>query len=153
MIVIFSKFFAKPHFCQLLATLPKMTPFYQNSLPMKTNRYDNNLLNLQSVIEDKIEKWSTISDSSIYHMLSMLPKEHYEEDDNLAIDPTIDDNEIEMEIENPEAVEEDELGSDLDVPGSELDDQQESVGSEDEENNFYSIGGDNHNDLEEDDAN
>lgn len=130
-----------------------MTPFYQNSLPMKTNRYDNNLLNLQSVIEDKIEKWSTISDSSIYHMLSMLPKEHYEEDDNLAIDPTIDDNEIEMEIENPEAVEEDELGSDLDVPGSELDDQQESVGSEDEENNFYSIGGDNHNDLEEDDAN
>lgn len=122
---------------------------------MKTNRYDNNLLNLQSVIEDKIEKWSNISDSSIYHMLSMLPKEQNEEDDDLAIDPTIDENEneIEMEIENPEAVEEDELGSDLDVPGSELDDQQESVGSEDEENNFYSIGGDNHNDLEEDDAN
>ncbi|WP_320814752.1 hypothetical protein [Flavobacterium sp.] len=41
-------------------------------------------------------------------------------------------------------------GSDLDVPGSELDDQQESVGSEDEENNYYSIGGDNHNDLDED---
>lgn len=41
-------------------------------------------------------------------------------------------------------------GSDLDVPGSELDDQQESIGSEDEENNYYSIGGDNHNDLEED---
>ena len=42
------------------------------------------------------------------------------------------------------------MGSDLDVPGSELDDQQESVGSEDEENNYYSLGGDNHNDLEED---
>ncbi|MFD2907861.1 hypothetical protein ACFSX9_03840 [Flavobacterium ardleyense] len=42
------------------------------------------------------------------------------------------------------------LGGDLDVPGSELDDQQESVGSEDEENNYYSLGGDNHNDLEED---
>lgn len=41
-------------------------------------------------------------------------------------------------------------GSDLDVPGSELDDQQERVGSEDEENNYYSIGGDNHNNLEED---
>lgn len=41
-------------------------------------------------------------------------------------------------------------GSDLDIPGSELDDQQESIGSEDEENNYYSIGGDNHNDLEED---
>lgn len=37
------------------------------------------------------------------------------------------------------------LGDDLDVPGSELDDQQESVGSEDEENNYYSLGGDNHN--------
>lgn len=41
-------------------------------------------------------------------------------------------------------------GGDLDVPGAELDDQQESVGSEDEENNYYSLGGDNHNDLEED---
>lgn len=41
-------------------------------------------------------------------------------------------------------------GADLDVPGAELDDQQENVGSEDEENNYYSIGGDNHNDLEED---
>jgi hypothetical protein len=37
----------------------------------------------------------------------------------------------------------------LDVPGSELDNQQEDIGSEDEENNYYSIGGDNHNDLEE----
>ena len=41
-------------------------------------------------------------------------------------------------------------GGDLDVPGSELDDAQENIGSEDEENNLYSIGGDNHNDLEED---
>ncbi|MGB3075666.1 MAG: hypothetical protein WBB36_10110 [Chitinophagales bacterium] len=40
-------------------------------------------------------------------------------------------------------------GSDLDVPGSELDDDDEMVGSEDEENNTYSIGGDRHDDLEE----
>jgi hypothetical protein len=38
----------------------------------------------------------------------------------------------------------------LDIPGSELDDEQEGIGSEDEENNYYSLGGDNHNDLEED---
>lgn len=44
----------------------------------------------------------------------------------------------------------DKSGSDLDIPGSELDDDQEAIGSEDEENNGYSIGGDNHNDLEED---
>ncbi|WP_428229756.1 hypothetical protein [Flavobacterium sp.] len=34
----------------------------------------------------------------------------------------------------------DKLGNDLDIPGSELDDQQEDIGSEDEENNFYSEG-------------
>jgi hypothetical protein len=43
-----------------------------------------------------------------------------------------------------------ELGDDLDVPGSELDDADEEIGEEDEENNYYSIGGDDHNDLEED---
>jgi hypothetical protein len=41
-------------------------------------------------------------------------------------------------------------GDDLDIPGSELDDQRELIGSEDEENNYYSLGGDEHNDLEED---
>jgi len=41
-------------------------------------------------------------------------------------------------------------GSNLDIPGSELDDEQENVGSEDEENNYYSIGGDEHNNLDED---
>ncbi len=41
-------------------------------------------------------------------------------------------------------------GIDLDVPGSELDDAQEDIGSEDEENNYYSIGGDNHDNLDED---
>src|SRR4051812_34738343 len=41
-------------------------------------------------------------------------------------------------------------GADLDVPGTEMDDADERNGSEDEENNYYSIGGDNHNDLEED---
>jgi hypothetical protein len=44
---------------------------------------------------------------------------------------------------------EDASGSDLDVPGSELDDAMEDIGSEDEENNYYSIGGDDHSDLDE----
>jgi hypothetical protein len=42
------------------------------------------------------------------------------------------------------------LGDELDVPGSELDDTDEVLGEEDEENNYYSLGGDNHDDLEED---
>ena len=41
-------------------------------------------------------------------------------------------------------------GDDLDVPGSELDDSDEAIGEEDEENNYYSVGGDDHQDLEED---
>ena len=47
----------------------------------------------------------------------------------------------------------DHSGKDLDIPGSELDDDQEDIGTEDEENNGYSIGSDNHNDLEENDEN
>ncbi len=50
---------------------------------------------------------------------------------------------------NEKSFDEDKSGADLDIPGSELDEQQESIGSEDEENHGYSIGGDNHNDLEE----
>ncbi len=41
-------------------------------------------------------------------------------------------------------------GNDLDIPGTELDDKDEETGNEDEENNIYSLGGDNHEDLEED---
>ncbi len=35
-------------------------------------------------------------------------------------------------------------GDDLDVPGTEDDDELEELGEEDEENNLYSLGGDNH---------
>jgi hypothetical protein len=51
---------------------------------------------------------------------------------------------------NEKDFDDDVTGSDLDVPGSELDDELEFIGSEDEENNYYSLGGDNHNDLDED---
>jgi hypothetical protein len=49
-----------------------------------------------------------------------------------------------------EKFKENETGDDLDVPGAELDDAQEEIGSEDEENNYYSLGGDDHEDLDED---
>lgn len=45
---------------------------------------------------------------------------------------------------NKLSFDQDHSGKDLDVPGSELDDDQEKIGSEDEENNLYSLGGDNH---------
>jgi hypothetical protein len=57
---------------------------------------------------------------------------------------------IKTGINNEKDFDEDLSGGDLDVPGSELDDDLEITGSEDEENNYYSLGGDDHNDLEED---
>lgn len=51
---------------------------------------------------------------------------------------------------NEKSFEDDLTGDDLDVPGSELDNKEEAAGNEDEENNYYSLGGDEHNDLEED---
>jgi hypothetical protein len=52
---------------------------------------------------------------------------------------------------NEEEVSDANTPSALDVPGSELDNADENIGEEDEENNYYSIGGDDHNDLDEDD--
>lgn len=51
---------------------------------------------------------------------------------------------------NEKAFSDDVSAGDLDVPGSELDDEREKDGNEDEENNSYSLGGDEHNDLDED---
>ena len=61
------------------------------------------------------------------------------DDDDEARTEASDDLEMEDEIEEGE----------LDVPGSELDDDMEDIGDEDEENNYYSIGGDKHADLDE----
>lgn len=53
-------------------------------------------------------------------------------DDNLRSDGGDDEQLLEREREVDFA------GEGLDVPGSELDDEEEKIGSEDEENNFYS---------------
>ncbi len=47
------------------------------------------------------------------------------------------------------SLDEDMTGEDLDVPGSSADDADERIGEEDEENNYYSLGGDNHEAQEE----
>lgn len=61
-------------------------------------------------------------------------------------DMDIGDDEILRDPE-PEDLNSDE---DLDIPGSDLDDENEEIGEEDEENNYYSLGGERHEDLEED---
>lgn len=61
-----------------------------------------------------------------------------------------DESQLEDINKSPEKTKKNLTGENLDVPGSELDDAAEDIGSEDEENNYYSIGGDKHEDLEED---
>jgi hypothetical protein len=57
---------------------------------------------------------------------------------------------IDVDPEDPSRKKESEhVRNDLDVPGSELDDDLEEIGNEDEENNYWSIGGDEHDNLEE----
>lgn len=55
-------------------------------------------------------------------------------------------------IPNGDLIEASHPGEDLDIPGAELDDVDEDIGAEDEENNYYSLGGDNHKDLDEHDG-
>jgi hypothetical protein len=79
-------------------------------------------------------------------------------DNDLSIDPEEEDLDglLDEEVQELEPEEIIELGDDsslddgLDIPGSELDDEMEKIGEEDEENNYYSLGGDDHDDLEED---
>ena len=66
-------------------------------------------------------------------------------DDDLAIL-----NSTDAEIGTPQNVTNEEIESDLDIPGSDLDDANENIGEEDEENNYYSLGGDRHEAQEED---
>ncbi len=54
--------------------------------------------------------------------------------ENISNDKTINQSNNEWKQNS------DKIGNDLDIPGAELDDQQEDIGSEDEENNYYSQG-------------
>jgi hypothetical protein len=67
------------------------------------------------------------------------------DDDDLAVL-----NSTNNEIGTPQNISTEDLETDLDIPGSELDDDNESIGEEDEENNYYSLGGDRHENQEED---
>jgi hypothetical protein len=75
-------------------------------------------------------------------------EEELDPEDISKVKKTSPDGEVpsDIDMEFNEAL----VGSDLDIPGSELDDEQEMLGSEDEENNYYSLGGDDHNKLDED---
>jgi len=98
-------------------------------------------------MEDNLPEYSIYPDSEdIYNKFKKEKNMDPEDISNLNKSDTSDIARGNIEEEFTDDI----SGRDLDIPGSELDDEQENVGNEDEENNYYSIGGDNHNNLDED---
>ena len=64
------------------------------------------------------------------------------DDENLR-EAALDNRDDDGEVLNEESFQDNISASDLDIPGDELDDAEENIGEEDEENNDYSLGGDN----------
>ena len=116
---------------------------------MKKNDDDTNMTDQQA---DSVEN-NNLPGYPIYPASEDIYSK-YKKDKNIDpedVSKIKDPNEIDkVGASNEKDFNDDVSGSDLDVPGSELDDQQEEIGSEDEENNYYSLGGDDHNDLDED---
>jgi hypothetical protein len=116
----------------------------------KNHKSDSNDLNSKK--EDK----NKLPDSLLYPPEEDIYKKFHKESE---IDPEdISKKKATVEINNSTELNEkdfneDMSGGDLDIPGSELDDDYEITGNEDEENNHYSIGGDNHSNLDENTGN
>ena len=75
-----------------------------------------------------------------------IAKEEMADKEQAKLPPKISgENEVDDDW-NEENFDEDYTGEDLDIPGAELDDTMENIGEEDEENNYYSLGGDTRDD-------
>ncbi|TDW47408.1 hypothetical protein EV144_105435 [Flavobacterium sp. 270] len=86
-------------------------------------------------IEKNLEELNYPAQDDIYNQEEKLKDINPE---NINTEKTIDEKEGEWNENTFNIDKEDLTGEDLDVPGSELDDAQENIGSEDEENNYYS---------------
>lgn len=100
-----------------------------------------NLHEKKAINEDEIERNLNELDyppkEDIYNQEEKIKNINPE---NINTEKSIDQKEGEWNENtfNIDIDKEDITGNDLDVPGSELDDEQEKIGSEDEENNYYS---------------
>ena len=89
----------------------------------------------------------TISDSDDELIIVPGTEADVTKEDLLILGEQDVDNEEEEALDNK--ILSGDLNTDLDVPGDELDDTNEELGEEDEENNYYSLGGDRQENLEE----
>ena len=123
-------------------------PYYVSSDDV--NKIEDN--SNEPVNNEGINQESETNDNQVPPIEPLDPSDQYvvDAEDMMALGPkdlSMDGGDDELLAHRESAV--DFTGNDLDIPGSELDNESESVGSEDEENNSYSLGGEDHNDLEE----
>lgn len=97
------------------------------------NNQEENLKEEQ--IERNLDNLNYPAEEDIYNQEEKLKDINPE---NISTEKSVDQKEGEWNENTFDIKKEDITGEDLDVPGSELDDQQENIGSEDEENNYYS---------------
>lgn len=76
-------------------------------------------------------------------MLEAIEQNSYDTDNETLQRARLDNKDEDGELLNEKSMGDDVTGDDLDVPGSEEDDYDESIGEEDEENNSYSASNDN----------
>jgi len=102
------------------------------------NSEEKNPVDLDQIKDDQIER-------NLENLEYPADEDIYNQEDKLEdIDPEGISGERVINQDNNHEWKQnsDKLANDLDIPGSELDDEQEEIGSEDEENNFYSKGND-----------
>lgn len=128
--------------------LKKRNLVFSKLIPEKMKKKDTNTENTKPDNKNK----TTVPSSLLYPPSDDIYNKYREETEINPEDVSINKIPVEKNLEtdwNIKNFESDMSGSDLDIPGSEFDDSQETIGSEDEENNHYSIGGDNHTNLDE----
>lgn len=129
------------------------SPSYLEGTPVISEEETKNGL----MDRDEIESNEDDDDIVMGTEADVTPEERALLDDTLMFGTTDDENLRRSALDNTDydgeplneaSFGEDISGNDLDIPGSELDDDTEMLGEEDEENNAYSLGGDGHDDVD-----
>jgi hypothetical protein len=117
-------------------------------MKIMNNNEDNYKLPVKQIDNEVIEKRKGfllyLNNEDLFNKFQIEDNTNPDDLSDIDISSDIIENDNERDLDSEL------MGDNLDVPGSELDDQEENIGSEDEENNYYSIGGENHDSLEED---
>jgi hypothetical protein len=129
-----------------MTTIPLCNRTKKKAISRHKQLFDNTLVNF---IENKIKLLCKTQKKKEDQQEKDFPGyPHYsKEEDIYAQEDKVLDERVGQVAQDE--TDEQQLGANLDVPGAELDDDQEKIGSEDEENNYYSLGGENHEDLEQ----